>query len=66
MLFFAKVLAEFEERGNVLRERITAEYEERGREEEARIRREFELRGEVWLLLLMKRIDFLFLVLIKL
>ena len=60
------MLAEFEERGNVLRERITAEYEERGREEEARIRREFELRGEVWLLLLIKRIDFLFLVLIKL
>ena len=59
-------MTEFEERGNVLRERITAEYEERGREEEARIRREFELRGEVWLLLLIKRIDFLFLVLIKL
>ena len=52
------MLAEFEERGNTLRERITAEYEERGREEEARIRREFELRGEVWVLILMKRMFF--------
>ena len=66
MLFFAKVLAEFEERGNVLRERITAEYEERGREEEARIRREFELRGEVWLFAADEKEEFLFLVLIKL
>ena len=47
IVLHGKVLAEFEERGNILRERITAEYEERGREEEARIRREFELRGEV-------------------